>query len=538
MSSGLLDDDVLSPEDAEQVGSLETVRAALVADARSWAVQLEQLSALAARAERTGAQTRRTLALELAGSWQVSQLTAENWVAQAERFHEALPLTLSMLQDGTLLRHQAVVLLHRTQGSTPEVAAAVEAEVLPAGAGLCPSDLGRKVDRVRLRIEAEQADPAERERQEAQKVAERRTWVRATPEGMAVAGALLTPEQGVSWAAGMDALERRERLADRAAGIDRTAEQRRTDLFAALPALVLAATAQDDRWRREAGLPAGGRISSPAPQDGPVPALFEEEPPGGRVPPPWAFTPEQVAAHVTLNVHVPVSTVLELSQEPGSLDKHGPVSAEHIRLLRPKSFRRVMVDAQSGQPIAVDDKPTPAADTREGRREQLQQMLRPDVIVDADEPQHDPSARLARLIDLRDVRCAGPGCSSSRCDRDHLQPHPLGATSARNLGLLSRRCHSAKHHGWTLTRHPDSSVTWTSPLHRRYDRPGPWTPPPKIDLHAEPPPPRAAPAPPPPPPDDQEDDGQPLMDRLGAAAPPPKPLAPPSHRGWNDDPPF
>jgi hypothetical protein len=535
MSSGLLDDDVLSAEDAAQVGSLETVRAALVADARSWAVQLEQLSALAVRAERAGAQTRRTLALELAGSWQVSQLTAENWVAQAERFHEALPLTLSMLHAGTLLRHQAVVLLHRTQGSTPEVAAAVEAEVLPAGAGLCPSDLARKVDRVRLRIEAEQTHAAERERQEAEKIAERRTWVRATPEGMAVAGALLAPEQGVSWAAGMDALERRERLADRAAGIDRTAEQRRADLFAALPALVLAGTAQDDRWRREAGLPAGGRISTPAPEDGPVPALFAE-PSGGPVPPPWAFTSEQVAAHVTLNVHVPVSTVLELSQEPGSLDKHGPVSAEHIRLLRPKSFRRVIVDAQSGQPIAMDDKPTPAADTPEGRREQLQQMLRPDVVVDADEPQHDPSARLARLIDLRDVRCAGPGCSSSRCDRDHLQPHPTGATSARNLGLLSRRCHSAKHHGWALERHPHGNVTWTSPLHRRYDRPGPWQPPPKVDLHAEPPPPR--PAPTAPITGEHEDDGPSLLDRLGTGAPPPAPAPPPSHHGWSDDPPF
>jgi hypothetical protein len=147
--------------------------------------------------------------------------------------------------------------------------------------------------------------------------------------------------------------------------------------------------------------------------------------------------------------------VLDLSQEPGTLDRFGPVSAQHVRLVRPHSFRRVLVDALSGRPIAVDDQPTPAADTPEARREQVQDMLRPDVLTDPDEPQHDPSARLARLIDLRDVRCCGPGCSSSRCDRDHLQPHPDGPTSARNLGLVSPRCHSAKHHGWTLQRHPD-----------------------------------------------------------------------------------
>ncbi len=120
-------------------------------------------------------------------------------------------------------------------------------------------------------------------------------------------------------------------------------------------------------------------------------------------------------------------------------------------------------------------------------------MLRPDVIADADEPQHDPSARLARLIDLRDLHCGGPGCSSSRCDRDHLDPWPAGATSARNLGLLSPRCHSAKHHGWTLTRHPDGSLTWTSPLRRRYERPGPWGPPLEADLRSEPPPVRPRP---------------------------------------------
>lgn len=120
-------------------------------------------------------------------------------------------------------------------------------------------------------------------------------------------------------------------------------------------------------------------------------------------------------------------------------------------------------------------------------------MLRPQVVTDRDEPQHDPSARLARLVDLRDVRCAGPGCSATRCDRDHHQPYPHGPTSADNLGLLSRRCHRAKHTGWILQRHPDGSTTWLSPLRRSYDRPSPHEPPPEVDLYQRPPPLRAAP---------------------------------------------
>lgn len=194
-----------------------------------------------------------------------------------------------------------------------------------------------------------------------------------------------------------------------------------------------------------------------------------------------------------------------------------------------------MVDADSGRPIAVDDKPTPAADTPEQQREQVLAMLRPGVIADADEPRHDPSARLARLVDLRDVRCCGPCCSSSsRCDRDHLEPWRHGATSARNLGLASPRCHSAKHHGWDLIRHPDGSVTWHSPLHRRYDRPGPWSPPPQVDLWGEPPPLR--PRPQAPPSDDDSDDDVPLLDALRPDEPQGPPPAPAPT--WDDDPPF
>ena len=453
--------------DAAQCASLDKVRELLVADARSWARQLVELQALSERAQAAGPQARRTLALELAGSWQVGQLTAERWLAEGERMLEALPRTVAMLGSGTLLRHQAVVLLHRTQGCDVELAQAVEAEVLPDGAALCPSDLHRRVDRVRLRLEAERDVD-----RHAERIAERRTWTRPVEDGMAVVGALLTAEQAAAFEQGLDSLERRERLADRAAGVDRTAEQRRADLFAALPAMVLAGWTQDDRWRRSAGV-AGGR---PATETCGTDPLF---PTDEACPPPWTFTTAQVCAEVVLHVHVPVSTVLDLRQAPGELDGHGPVSAQHVRLLRPRSVRRVMVDSRSGRPITVDDRPTQVANDLQ---QQVRDMLRPDVVTDADEPQHDPSAGLARLVDLRDVRCAGPGCASRRGDRDHLDPWPHGPTSAANLGLLSRRCHSAKHHGWTLTRHPDGSSTWDSPLLRRYDRLSPWDPPPPADL--------------------------------------------------------
>ena len=453
--------------------ALDEMSELLREQARGWARQLRQVQLLAHLSRSAAASGVAQFAqLEMAGSWQVSQLTATRWLWEAQRLHDALPRTLAMLDRGALLVHQAVVLLHRTRHCPVEVAQAVEAVVLPAGAGLCPADLARRVERAVLRIEAEQAGAAAAEQRHADAAATRRTFAKPLPDGLGLAGAVLTAEQLVGWQAGMADLERRERRADRDAGVDRSSAQRRADLFAALPAMVLAGTAQDRSSQTGAG---GGGLR------------------------PWTLGPAQLAAQVVLHVHVPVATVLELSHAPGSLDRYGPLSAEHVRLLRPHSWRRVLVDAASGRPIALDDRPRPVPDDPHTQRQQLLALLRPDLVVDADEVQHDPSARLARLIDLRDVHCCGPGCSASHTHRDHLVPHPTGPTSARNLGRHSPRCHRAKHTGWTLVRHPDGSTTWTSPLGRTYTRPSPHDPPPHVDLTDPPPPhrphpPAAAPA--------------------------------------------
>ena len=459
--------------DAAYCATLDEVGALLREQARSWARQLRLVAQLETLAVRARHGTAQFLQLEMAGSWQVGQLTATRWQWESERMHDALPRTLSMLETGELLVHQATALLHRTRHCTPEVARAVEATVLPAGADLVPSDLARRVDRAVLQVESEQADGAAAEQRHADAAAQRHTFAKPLQDGTGLAGAVLTAEQLTAWQQGLDQLERRERLADRAHGVERTAQQRRADLFAALPAMVLAGTAEDrlaaDSPARTADLTAGPR--------------------------PWTLGPEQVAAQVVLHVHVPVSTVLDLSRAPGTLDRYGPVSAEHVRLLRPHSWRRVLVDASSGRPLALDDHPSALAEDPDQARRQVRERLTPEVVTDVEEPQHDPSARLARLVDVRDVHCCGPGCSSTRTHRDHLVPYPEGPTSAANLGRLSPRCHRAKHGGWLLVRHPDGSTTWTSPVGRSYSRPSPHAPPPHVDLHAELPPARPRPRP-------------------------------------------
>ncbi|WP_344324062.1 HNH endonuclease signature motif containing protein [Aeromicrobium halocynthiae] len=62
---------------------------------------------------------------------------------------------------------------------------------------------------------------------------------------------------------------------------------------------------------------------------------------------------------------------------------------------------------------------------------------------------------LAKAIRFRDGVCRAPGCRvpAERCDLDHREPWPIGATNGSNMWALCRRHHSMKGHGvlrWTL----------------------------------------------------------------------------------------
>jgi hypothetical protein len=173
---------------AAQGAALDAMTELLREQARGWARQLRVLQELDDLAVLGAAAGRAQFPqLEMAGSWQVSQLTASRWMWEAQRFAEALPCAFAMLSRGELLEHQARVLLHRTRSCPVELARAVEAQVLPAGAEQCPADLGRRVERLVLRLQAEQDREAAAQRQ-ADAAAQRRTFGTALPDGMGMAG--------------------------------------------------------------------------------------------------------------------------------------------------------------------------------------------------------------------------------------------------------------------------------------------------------------------------------------------------------------
>ncbi len=86
-----------------------------------------------------------------------------------------------------------------------------------------------------------------------------------------------------------------------------------------------------------------------------------------------------------------------------------------------------------------------------------------------------PNAWLDGYIRTRDRTCRFPGCRipSSHTDLDHTIPYQHnGRTHPNNLGAICRTHHRAKHQGgWKLTQNPPGVFHWTSPHGHHYTVP-------------------------------------------------------------------
>ncbi len=87
--------------------------------------------------------------------------------------------------------------------------------------------------------------------------------------------------------------------------------------------------------------------------------------------------------------------------------------------------------------------------------------------------QHDPPARMAEAVGLRDETCVYPRCGrrAEVCDLDHIDEYipmdeggPPGQTHPDNLAPLCRRHHRAKTFAnFSYRRLADGSYEWTLP---------------------------------------------------------------------------
>lgn len=420
---------------------------------------------------------------ELMGTLSVSRAAAEAVLGES-LLVAAHPRTALAARSGQFGLRQMRALLEVIGGLEQPLADQVETEMLPRLAGRPPAGIREMARRTALRL-----DPTADVRRRKEAARKRRLTMHDAGDGMVAITLLARAEQGLA------VLHRAEEATRHDDGSGRTRDQRRAD------------------WAL-AQLLTDGTTTPASPTPGSELVL------------------DRVRRRPTQSlVMVPVTTALELDDEPCELAEVGPIGADHGRLLLATSeLRKVCVDAVTGEVLDVEeDVVRPVADrqrVRQLRREGmtdgaalaqahseavraalLEMVLTPTVTPVEPESQYRPSARLSRLVKTRHPRCdfLTCRCPSRHCDDEHTVPYPRGTTHKDNLAPRSRWCHRLKQQGWKPSPLPDGSTLWTSPAGRQYVSPPQHDPPPPVHDGTRLAPPR---------PPDFDDTGPPVEDEL------------------------
>jgi hypothetical protein len=458
------------------------VRASLAAiDAERGELYARHLRALA-ELDRLSAEKPAHAVLEVAGTLGVGQGRATTLLDHGRRSAQHYPRALELVENGAMRPATLELLLYVTAKASEEVQAELGQRVIDSLIDCDAVDARALIVATLLEVEADLDLEAHKERHEKAR-ANRGVWVKQIEDGMARIGAEVDAMCAQRFQLDLDALCRLHKRADEQSCVERTVEQRRADVLTDLPTRHLALLRAFQQGKSAADLLA----DTVAPED--VLAALCAVP----VPKPCV-----------MYVHTPMTTVLALDNRSGWVEGMGPISGHQSRLLRPTAaLQALWVDASTGLPLGIDPKTEPSVGepdwndpeavraTAETVRERLRGMLRAATVTHEVERGRFPSRSLARLVQVRDVRCTGVGCSmpASRCEIDHLVPVSEGGETAfRSLALKSPRCHHARHDGWAAERNESAgTTTWISPAGGEYARRSPWRPPPPVSGPLPPP---------------------------------------------------
>jgi hypothetical protein len=332
---------------------------------------------------------------EVALILRLSSQTAHAMLLSAHDLVLRFPATLGLLETGHLTLRHACRLVEDCIPLPDEVAAAVEERVLVRAGQQSLSQFSASLRRAVLALAPKRA---EQQHQDARE--QRRVVFLPQPGGTTDLWACgLTAADAIAMQAAIRELARGWKKHN--PGDERSHEQRQTD---ALTALVLGST-QDPAASGRSGLK-------------PV-----------------------------VNVTVALSTLLELDNQPGELDGHGPIPAALARVLAfdPNgTWRRLLTDPNNR-------------------------------LVDVSATTYRPPATMARLVTLQHPTCCFTGCRrrAAHCEIDHVLDWQYGGTTTpANLHPLCARHHHLKHEaGWQVSRAPDATTTWTSPTGHPWPRP-------------------------------------------------------------------
>ncbi|MBO3662165.1 HNH endonuclease signature motif containing protein [Microbacterium stercoris] len=145
----------------------------------------------------------------------------------------------------------------------------------------------------------------------------------------------------------------------------------------------------------------------------------------------------------TVEVTIPVTTLLGLDDGPALLDGYGPIDPDTARRLAARSpgWERIFLHPDTRALLTVDH--------------------------------YTPTAAQRRLLLARDKTCRLPGCATKakHSDIDHTVPYSAGGpTSVHNLACLCEAHHMMKHHApWTFRHHGHGHFTITTPCGYTYN---------------------------------------------------------------------
>jgi len=413
---------------------------------------------------------------EVAAALTLTRTAACALVGRALSLDE-LPAVAAALASGRIDMPRALVIINGVSGLDIELARKVAAEVLPAAPHQTTGQLRAAVARAVIA-----ADPAaaEKRREEAEKSARVEHGAEADGVSGYLAGRNLPVTDAVAAWNRVAAIAR----ALKADGAAEPMDLLRTRVYLSLLLGRPAATAPgaDDA---AAGHDSPGIHAALAASQAGLPAGFTS--PAGPVSPVGS-----------VNLTVPLATVLGLADSPGQLGGFGPVTPGIARELAGAAAHDraarwcVTVTDKAGQAIGhgcaireCGQGPTGARagdGDSDGNRSisdggwRFTVKVKPLELGDCSHARESsayrPSPSLRHLIQIRNQDCSFPGCRqpATRCDLDHTIPWNAGGKTCEcNIAPLCRWHHKVKQaEGWRLEQPSPGILAWITPSGWKY----------------------------------------------------------------------
>jgi hypothetical protein len=186
----------------------------------------------------------------------------------------------------------------------------------------------------------------------------------------------------------------------------------------------------------------------------------------------------------SVNLTIPLATLLGLTQAPGAAAGYGPLDPDTARALACATAGHratrwhVTVTGPAGRALGHGTARAAAAADGDGDGDGWTVAVTAEPLAAGccdhrtAEPGYRPSPALQRLIRGRTASCSWPGCGrpATGCDLDHTIPHDKGGLTCEcNMAPLCRRHHRCKQaEGWRLEQPTPGVMAWHTPAGRRY----------------------------------------------------------------------